>query len=235
MRTSWSRPEIETLLARGTWFAALPSTLREHLLTAGRVRRVRAGATIHAAGSGRHNLQAVLDGTIRLFQLGPGGHELVYHMGGPGFWFGTLGMLTGSDAGVAVVAEEPVTLLVVPGPEIIRLARQDSAWFAALAQLSLDRFALALQAIEQITRPSSLSRVAARLLLLAHLQEQSDRLATPVFAMSQSALAAATGLSRQAVNRVLKRLARERLVELGFRRIGILDLAGLRRVAEAGD
>ncbi|MFO1072134.1 MAG: Crp/Fnr family transcriptional regulator [Geminicoccaceae bacterium] len=234
MPEPWSKAGIEALLLRGDWFAGLPEALRATLVAAGKVRHLGAGATIHAAGRGRCDLQAVLAGTARLFRLGPGGHELVYHVAGPGFWFGALTALTGLDAGVTVVAETPVALFVIPAREVARLVDQDGSWFAALAQLSLERFVLALQTIEHVTRPGAVSRVAARLLVLAQLQIEADRLAAPILAMSQSALAAATGLSRQAVNRALRRLARDRLVTTGFRRIGILDPAGLQRVAETG-
>ncbi|WP_082711247.1 Crp/Fnr family transcriptional regulator [Methylobacterium indicum] len=55
------------------------------------------------------------------------------------------------------------------------------------------------------------------------------------FPLTQQDIADTAGLSNVHVNRVLRQLRLMRLVEVGGRRVDILDLAGLRRVAEFQD
>jgi len=71
--------------------------------------------------------------------------------------------------------------------------------------------------------------VAAKLADLANLRQQ-DRPSGPsiVLELTQTDVAALTGLSRQTVNAELHRLAERGLIELSFRRIKIANVERLR-------
>src|ERR687897_692312 len=92
------------LLMRGVWFAGLPAPLRQDLIELGQLRRFRRRNSVYPQGGPPPGLWAVLDGEIAFSKVGRSGTEVVYHVGGPGMWFGVLGALTGLPLGVAVAA-----------------------------------------------------------------------------------------------------------------------------------
>lgn len=237
MRERVDEAGIARQLARGAWFDGLPGRLGRELVGAGRVWTLAQGARVPVGDDRRAGgLHAVLAGRVRLSKVGPLGNELVLHVAGPGFWFGALAVLTGRDSGVAATADGDATLLTVGGASLARLRRREPDLEAALARLALDRLAHAVEALEHLARPEATSRVAATLLAQRRLRQHGDRLAgSRPLEVSQATLAAMTGLSRQSVNRVLGELARRGLVGAAFRRIELLDAAGLARLAGEAD
>jgi CRP-like cAMP-binding protein len=75
------------------------------------------------------------------------------------------------------------------------------------------------------TGHESASRRLAHRLLAAALPDGGKE---PMVPLSQAALALMIGTSRQTANHLLRQLAAEGLVSLGYRSITIRDLAGLR-------
>jgi CRP/FNR family transcriptional regulator, cyclic AMP receptor protein len=226
--------DCRTLLMRGVWFAGLPAPLRQDLIERGQLKRFRRGASVYRQGDPPRGLWAVLDGEIAFSKVGRSGTEVVYHVGGPGMWFGVLGALTGLPLGVAVAAASDLTLLHVPRKAVQEIVAADPWHVLRLVRLPLARAVDLLDLVEHVVRPSPRSRVAARLLLMERLETEHDSAAagTPL-RVSQSQLAAMTALSRQSVSRALHELAEAGAVTVGFRQVSVADAARLQAIADA--
>jgi CRP-like cAMP-binding protein len=174
-------------------------------------------------------LWAVLEGDIAFGKVGGSGTEVVYHIGGPGFWFGVLGVLTGLPLGLGVMAVTDLTMLFVRRKDVQDIIENEPRHVLRLVRLPLKRGLDLLDLVEHVVRPSPKSRVAARLLLLQRTDNQ-DADATSL-RLSQSQLALMTGLSRQSVSRILGELAEAGVVTVGFRRINVTDAARLEAIA----
>jgi CRP-like cAMP-binding protein len=232
----WPKEKARALLLRGAWFVGLPGPVQDELLASGRVRRHPRATEIHIWNSPPSDLHALLEGAVRLSKVGEAGNEIVLHVCRPGFWFGCLSAIAGLDAGMTATAIDAVTLLSVPASAIERLVRAEPRYLSSLVRLPLQRFVNLLEAMEQASRPTARNRLAAKLLALDALQEETDVAAVDdPLPISQATLAEMTGLSRQTVNRMLRGLVRSGAIAVGFRAISILARRQLERMAvEAG-
>jgi CRP/FNR family transcriptional regulator, cyclic AMP receptor protein len=234
MRAHWCPSDIESLPLRGAWFKSLPSELKRELFALRRVKRYPRGAMIYVEGDPPPGLMATLEGAVSFSKIRPSGNEIIYHVAGPGTWFGMFGVLTGLPMMLDVTAVTDVTLICVPREPIAQLLAREPRHLSEMARLPLERFAEALDIIEHVSRPNAVSRMAAKLLALRRLQERSDAAAAAApLRISQRELAGLTALSRQAVSQVLHDLVAARAVTVGFKAIGILDLERLERIASA--
>jgi CRP-like cAMP-binding protein len=234
MRARWHPSDIESLLLRGAWFKSLPSELQRELLAQRRVRRHRRGTMLYAQGDPPLGLMATLEGAVSFSRIRPSGSEIIYHVAGPGTWFGMFGVLTGLPMMLDVTAVTDVTPICLPREPIAQLLAREPRYSSEMARLPLERFAEALDIIEHVSRPNAISRVAAKLLALRRLQERSDAAAAAApLRISQRELAGLTALSRQSVSRILHDLVAARGVTVGFKAIEILDHERLEQIASA--
>jgi len=234
MRVRWSPADIEAKLIGGAWFAELPVMLRRELLGYVRLKRFRRGAAIYNQGDPPRGLWAVLEGSICFSKTGGSGNEVIYHVGGPGMWFGMLGALTGIPLGLTMTAVTDSTMLWIRRADIDRIVQQEPRNVLLLLRLPLSRAVDMLDAVEQVARPNPTSRVAARLLMLWQQRTLEDPLAaTAPLRVTQSHLAMMPALSRQSVSRVLHEIAAQQAISVGFKEVTVLAPDRLEEIANA--
>lgn len=232
---SWPHARIEALLRRSPWFAGLPPSLAQLLIAAGQVQHHGRGEIIVAAEQSM-GLGAVLRGMVALSKVGAVGNEIVFYVARPGFWFGTVGVLLDRPVDLIATAASDTTTFLVPRGESLRLLARHAALHDAVARLAHDRFLRALEALEHTSRPSTVGRVAAKLLSIRDLDVATDpSTADAPLAISQSVLALMTSLSRQSVSMALRSLADAGAIALGFKAIRIVDAAQLEAIANSPD
>ena len=161
MRVRWSPGDIEALLFRGAWFSTLPVDAAPRALAHARLKRFKRGAAIYNQGDPPRGLWAVLEGGVCFSKIGGSGNEVIYHVGGPGMWFGMLGALTGIPLGLTVTAATDTTMLWIRRVEIDRIVHRSHAAVLRLLRLPLSRAVDMLDVVEQVARPNPTSRVAA--------------------------------------------------------------------------
>lgn len=224
-------PDVGAIVGRSKWFAGLPASLRQSLLAAGVIRTYPRGSWIYVQGDPPRGMWAIVEGEVSFTKVGPGGNEVVMHVGGPGFWFGMLGAITGIPLGLAITAVSEATLLHIPRKAVEGIVEAEPRHVLRLLQLPASRAVELIELVEQITRPSPRARVASRLLRFQRVTaEHTDDSRAPL-RVSQSQLAAMTALSRQSVSRVLGELAQLGTIVVGFRQITIVDADRLQQIA----
>jgi CRP/FNR family transcriptional regulator, cyclic AMP receptor protein len=149
MRMRWSPADIEALLIRGAWFAELPVMLRRELLGYARLKRFKRGAAIYNQGDPPRGLWAVLEGSVCIGKTGGSGNKVIYHVGGPGMWYGMLGALTGIPMGLTVTAATHSTMLWIRRADIDRIVQHEPRNVLLLLRLPLSRAVDMLDAVEQ--------------------------------------------------------------------------------------
>lgn len=229
----WSPAKIDALLMRGAWFAGLPLQLRQLLVSVGQVRQYHRGEIVLAAGRPM-GLYVPLQGAVALSKVGAVGNEIIYHIAGPGFWFGAVGVLMTQPLELMAAAVGEVTLLSLPRAEALRVIESDPSYRDAVARLAHERFIRVLEALEQTSRPNAVGRVAAKLLTIRELNLCGDAASANMpLAVSQSALALMTSMSRQSVSAALGVLAHAGSIVVGFKQISIVDVARLETIANS--
>jgi CRP-like cAMP-binding protein len=224
------------IAGRSAWFMSLPAALRAQLLQHARLKSFRRGSWLYVQGDPPRGLWAVVEGEISFSKMAPGGHEIVYHVGGPGFWFGVFGVISGLPLNMAVTALSDARLLFVPRKAVDDIIEREPRYAVKLLRLTFSRASELIDLVSEITRPSPRARVASRLLLLQRTEaEHAGGRPVNALRVSQAQLASMTALSRQSVSRAVGELHVARAVEPGFRQITILDTDKLRQFAESPD
>lgn len=216
------------ILETDKWFGTLAQDRKTSLFEAGRIVKLSAGKRVYANGDTSDGLWAVLEGQVRLTGLPANGSEMLVRILKPGSWFGELSTLDGGERPQEALAFGATTLLHVEQNAFDQLARRDLLLYRDLALLICmnQRRALAFIAL-------SLSSVRVRLIkaLLSTAKSADGHVLT----IRQSQLAAIIGVSRQTVNKELKLLEGQDLVDLKYTTIVVKDYAKLAKMADKID
>ena len=231
-----TRHEVGAFLRQGAWFEGLPAALQDRILRRSAVRKFVKGQMFQVEDSRSAGLIAVLQGRVLMLRHVGEDEPALIHVGGPGFWFGEMGVLLGDRTLVTAVAQTPVRALVLPKPEFDRIVAEEPRHYPAFARIAFERYRLALRFLAEARRLSPDDRLRLRLADLAEIRRLETTVTGPAvdLDLSQSELARIVGLSRQKLNGRLRRIQEEGWVELGPRRIRVLDSDGLRATAVGG-
>jgi CRP-like cAMP-binding protein len=227
---------IARLLRQGTWFGGLPKALQDRILSRAVVRSFAKGQIVQLEERESAGLIAVLEGQVSVLRHVSDDEPALIHVGGPGFWFGEVGVLLGEPTLVTAVAQRPLRALILSKGEFDRIIADEPRHYAAFARIALERYGILLRYLAETLRLSPDFRLRLRLADLADIRRSQTSAAGQAVELdlSQSELAGLIGLSRQKLSGRLRRLRDEGWVELGPRRIRVLNPSGLRATAAHG-
>jgi CRP-like cAMP-binding protein len=220
--------EILRVLSAGEWFGTLSPSLQDLILSRSIVRKYARGQVISVEESPPDFLLGVLEGSVYVVRDVGGGEESLIHVGEPGFWYGAVHLLTGSPTVATLLAHTPVRALILSKAQFDRILAEDPRHYPAFAKLALDRYRVLVSMFAELRELAPEARLRGRLASLAKLRMQDRRHTGAVsLAVSQADLARMVGVSRQTLNALLGKLSKAGLIEVGFRRIRVLDAARL--------
>lgn len=221
---------LELLRARG-WLAQLPPEQQLAILSRGHVRASRRGEEI---GIGREDmLVAIVGGACRLYARSDRGEGPLFHYARPGAWLAAMPGLTATPFPFHVVAAEESQLFVVPANELRPLLLASNEHWRAVAQLLAQTLAVAAHVFVDLHTSNLRCRLARRILGLLGREAGLLILDGDELHVSQKELGDAVAASRNSVAGALRGLAEDRLIEIGFRRLKVLDVQGLSAAADA--
>lgn len=220
--------EIRRFLNASDWFRSFPAPLQDLVLERSVVRKFAKGQVISVEDSEPDAFYVVLDGLIDIVREVGSGDEALIHVGEPGFWYGLHYLLTGTQTVTTVLAHTPVRALMLSRTQFDRILAEDPRYYQCFARLVLDRYALMVRWFAEVRDLAPEARVRGRLASMATMR-QRDRPESGAIslAVSQADLARLAGISRQTLNALLGKLEKAGLIEVGFRRIRVLDVARL--------
>lgn len=225
------RHDTETLLRQGDWFSGLPAALQDQILGRSVLRTYDKGQVIQIEDAPAIGLYAILEGQVSLVRHVSNDEPVLIHVGGPGFWFGDVGVLINDTPMVTAVAITTSRILLLPKLEFDRIVADEPRYFAHFARKTIGHFRIVIRFLAETLQLSPDSRLRLRLADLADIhrtQINAVKESTVELAISQAELARLIGLSRQKLNSRLQVLRDEGLIELAPRRIRVLDPARLR-------
>jgi CRP/FNR family transcriptional regulator, cyclic AMP receptor protein len=206
---------------------------RDAVLTIATLQQYDAGRMIFLEGDTADALYLLIAGRVAVRASTPEGDVVTLTVLGPGDCFGEVALLGGYRRRTAsIVALEVVECLVVGRRDFERLRTQQPAVERLLVEVLVRQVArLTAQVTEALFVPVE-TRLARRLCDLAVLYHDTDRSFTDtVIPLTQTDLATLAGATRQSCNRILRRLAKEGVLELDRGRTTITDLPRLRVLA----
>jgi len=224
------RRTVSAFLREGAWFGGLDAEIQGFVLDRSELRSYRKGEAISREGDPPLGLSAVLEGRVWLLQHVGTDTENLVHVAEPGFWTGEYALLTGHPVIVTIVAHTAVRTLLLPRVAFDEISTRHPRLYQAAAQLALSRFGIMLRHVSEAYRSTADGRLRSVLADRAEMRKWDRPREDPVcLTLSQDELARLAGLSRQTLNGLLQKLEQAGLIDVSFRRIRVLDLAGLRR------
>jgi len=186
----------------------------------------RVGQTVAEAEELGGNLFTLMKGRVQLVREGPNGRRLAIATLGPGAMFGEGALLGAFEPSIKAVALSDCVVWMVPEPHAQMLAMRYPALSWGLLQTVGLRLAQVEDRMEDVAYKRLPERLAGLLLELANGGKA-------IRGTSHQALADMLGTYRETISAILRSFKDNGLVELGYRRIELRDVPGLR--AAAGD
>ena len=219
------------ILQRNAWFRGLPPALADGILAEGLVRTLE-DQLVYAAGDPPNGLFALISGEIRVVQTSAAGRSALLMIASPGAWFGETAMIDGEPRSSDAFAIGHATVLQLSPTGFRRLTADSSENYAAFARLVCLQYRRALDHIVTTSNLPLITRLAQRLLGLAHGHGRAMRDGLVIdLRLSQETLANTVGVSRQTLNRALKGLEVQGVISVGYGTVTVLNPSALETLA----
>jgi CRP/FNR family transcriptional regulator, cyclic AMP receptor protein len=225
------RPPLD-VLDRDPWFLGLPDSFKTGLLDIGKMRHYEARQRLFSRGDPPGGLWCVLTGSVVAFnEIGTDVDGVFGQFDAP-YWFGDIAMFDRIGRTHSVEATQSVEVLHVPVEPLDRyLDAHPEAWRWLGLLLAL-KLRLCFTLLDELAGVPADARVARRLLLLATGFGMDERQLKHALEIHQEQLAQMVGMSRTSVNPILGRLSAAGMLSLSYGRIRIIDMAGLKSLAQ---
>lgn len=218
------------------WLAEAAPEFRREFLALARPKSYPAGSTIYMAGDARPDVFGIRAGVVILHCRFTHPDAVMLHMLHAGDWVGTVPVLIERPRRVTAVARTDLELLRIPGDELRALLRRRPEWVRELAQDAVCYLDVAMQGAADLLIRDPAARCAAVLLRLGGRRWPGSPDANLLVEIpaSQVELAMLCNVSRNTFSRVVNEFAAQRLVNIHYKSLTILDPATLRDIAGGG-
>ncbi len=205
-------------------------TMAEEELTAMVMQAKRlsfeAGDLVFEEGEPSKGLYWLESGTVKAVKYSQGGKEQILHFIKPGHTFNEVGAFTTRPNPASVVVLEPVTIWCIPREAIKKQIQQDSEFAQMVIDVLSDRLRHSVSLIEDL----SLRPVVSRLSRLILDDSQDGILFRPSW-YTQYELAARLGTVADVIQRSLRKLEIDNIIEVERKKIHILNRPELEKRA----
>jgi CRP/FNR family transcriptional regulator, cyclic AMP receptor protein len=167
----------------------------------------------------------LMHGKVNMICTNNEGRRLVIATLEPGAVFGEGALDHPGDPNVFVEAAEPASVWVIPANEARNMTIQYPILGWGLLQTYGERLLQVENSLEDVAYKKLPERLAALLL------ESADVKSGAIKGVSHQALADHLGTYRETVSAILRDFKRQGLVELGYRRINLIDGEGIKEIA----
>ena len=222
-----------TALAASSQLGGLPAATRRALAASAAPRHAGRHDHLFHQGDDAGHLFLVVEGRVKLTQVGADGQEVIVRHIGPGEILGGIALVEGAAYPVTGEVIEPAHLLAWPRAELLRLA----ADHPQLALLTTGVIAGRMHEIQERFRELATQRVAQRLAraLLRLVRQAGRRTAEGVeidLPLSRQDLAEMTGTTLYTVSRTLSAWESAGVVAVGRERVVVVHPHRLVEIAE---
>lgn len=169
----------------------------------------------------------VESGRIEISVIAEGGKKIVFNLIAPGHCFGEIGMVDHKPRTASAVALEPSRLLSITRAAFFSAVKDSPQLAINLMEIMCERIRWVSDSVEEYALHPLELRLARRLIIL------HGSFASPegVVEIAQNDLADFAGATREATNKILMNWKAEGLIELGRRKIHVLDADKLNLLA----
>jgi CRP/FNR family transcriptional regulator len=194
------------------------------LMPLGICRRWQSGDLLASYGQRMESVSVCLSGQYKVLLTSIGGQSHFMRLITAGELFGVPSALAGTPFPTDIVCDEPGQTLEIPRLTLLAMLRKEPDLALGVIRSLATRVAEMFDVMEADLLPSLRARVYKRLQRLALFNGRPDRLGRIELPLTQQDIAQSLNASRPRVQQELKRLEREGLIQLGYRRITLLQI-----------
>jgi CRP/FNR family cyclic AMP-dependent transcriptional regulator len=219
------------VLSKYGWLNQMPADFRTAILRNCVWQTYEAGASLFAAGDPPGGIFGIADGSVGTSTLLGAPDSPMVHIGRRGFWSGMGSLLSGEPRRMSAFAITEALIANVPLPALRALLSERPEWWQHIGQLALLSIDIIGNGFADLMIRDSGRRCAAILLRLCESRfDDSENISREVM-VTQEEIANMANLSRATVNTILRRLAQQRLIEIRYRSIIVVETKRLRKLA----
>jgi CRP-like cAMP-binding protein len=183
----------------------------------------RVGQVLARYGQRMERVSVCLSGQYKVLLNSVDGHSHFMRRISAGELFGVPSALAGAPFPTDVVCEDAGETLEIPQQVLIEMLRSEPDLALGIIRSLATRVAEMFDLMEADLLPSLRARVYQRLQRLAQFNGQPDRFGHIALPLTQQEIAQSVNASRPKVQQELKRMEREGLLLLGYRRVTLLQ------------
>ena len=172
-------------------------------------------------GGEADGLCCVTAGALQIGAIDDRGQAAVLAYLEPYQWFGEISLIDGLPRTHDAVADGDTEVLVVPRADLLALLQAHPGLWRELARLACRKLRVTFSVLEELAQLPLEARVLRRLRLLAEGYGSRD-VPRQRIRLGQEALARMLGVSRQSVNKALKSLDSQGLLQLHYSELELL-------------
>lgn len=203
-------------------FEGLEPSILEEIARAAVQRDFVSNQVVFLEGEPCDGLYIVQKGWLKSVKISLTGREQVVRFVGPGEEFSGVGVFAGTRNQATVIALEPAKVWVVEREPLLTLMDR----YPPLTQIVIRNLAKRIHHLMDLVADLSLLTVEARLAQFILDHSTGDLMERRVWS-TQAVMAARLGTVPDVLNRALRSLAEEALIEIERQKIKILDRKGL--------
>ncbi len=225
-----TRPTPDHLLKQlqtNSLFAGLDEETLRALAQDAHWREYSAGEVVVLEGEGLPGLLYLQSGWIKVVKVSPGGREQVLRFLEPGETFNEVGVFADQPNPATAIALEQAGVWMIRRDTVTRLLQENPAF----SQFVIAKMAGRLLHLVSLVTDLSLRPITGRLARLLLEEAVDDLLLRPRW-YTQEELAARLGTVPDVVQRALRNLEKDGLIEVKRREIRIVDRDALNKIAD---
>ncbi|MCK5821151.1 MAG: Crp/Fnr family transcriptional regulator [Bacteroidales bacterium] len=188
------------------------------------------GMVVFQEGHRINGFYCVFSGILKLYKTGIDGKEQIIRFAKDTDIIGYRSILSSELACTTAKVIEDATICYIPGDQLHTLVTENPAFAMKLMQLTCKELGEANNYITDIAQKTVRERLAEILLLLKERFDLDENQVLQI-SLTREELANIVGTATESVIRLLSEFKQDRLIELQGRKIKILNIAGLKKIA----
>jgi CRP-like cAMP-binding protein len=193
------------------------------------------GQQLFAEGAYPHGIFCVNTGKIKIHQMGEEGREQIVRFAKEGDVVGYRAMLAGEKYSSSATAIDTTSICFIPKNVIFSLIEKDSNFAIQLIKLLSNNLKHAEESILHLAQKPVRERMAESLLFLKEMYGLEPDGITMSVSLSREEIATLVGTATETAIRLLSEFKSKKLVSFEGRKIQIIDMPGLLKVANIHD
>jgi CRP-like cAMP-binding protein len=219
------------LISKTILFAGLPDDHIHQLLAIAREKEFSRNEIIFSEGDPANGFYVNADGLVKIYKLSSEGKEQILHIFGPGEPFGEVPVFSGKTFPAYAETLSLCKTLFFPRQAFVKLVSDNPSLALNMIAVLAMRLRHFTVQIENLSLKEVPGRLAAYLLMLA-VEQNATKFIT--LNITKSQLASFLGTIPETLSRMLNRMAAQKLIHVEGRRISLMDIDGLKILAETG-